>query len=129
MSDPTVALVALLAFAAYAGGLVFALYWREHRRDRAAAVTPPAPAAEPEGDASWVRGLMMEVIIVHTDIGLSYEGLLVLESPKGVLLRNPKLLDDKRSPTTMAGELWIDRAKVHAVQTKPIDLAQLPAAS
>ena len=64
---------------------------------------PRVPAVDPDDEGSWVRGLMMEVIIVHTDIGLSYEGLLVLEFSEGLLLRNPKLLDDKRSPTTMAG--------------------------
>lgn len=87
----------------------------------------PDPAHTPE--ASWMRGLVMETVIVHTDAGLSYEGLLVLEHEKGLILRNPMLLDDQRSPTPMAGELWLAREKVHGVQTKPIELTSLPEAS
>jgi hypothetical protein len=91
-------------------------------------LTPdPDPDFVPE--ASWMRGLVMETVIVHTDAGLSYEGLLVLEHEKGLILRNPKLLDEQRSPTPMAGELWLSKEKVHGVQTKPVELVQLPAAS
>lgn len=76
-----------------------------------------------------MRGLVMETVIVHTSSDLSYEGLLVLEHEKGLILRNPMLLDDQRSPTPMAGELWLAREKVEAVQTKPVALSQLPDAS
>lgn len=89
----------------------------------------PDPDPEREQETSWMRGLVMETVIVHTDAGLSYEGLLVLEHEKGIILRNPKLLDENRAPTPMAGELWLAKEKVHGVQTKPLELTQLPSAS
>lgn len=89
----------------------------------------PDPDPDHAPTASWMRGLVMETVIVHTTTGLSYEGLLVLEHEKGLILRNPMLLDDQRSPTPMAGELWLSREKIEAVQTKPVELTNLPAAS
>ncbi len=89
----------------------------------------PDPDPDHVPEASWMRGLVMETVIVHTDAGLSYEGLLVLEHEKGLILRNPMLLDEQRSPTPMAGELWLAKEKIHGVQTKPLELTSLPSAS
>lgn len=89
----------------------------------------PDPDPDHEPESSWMRGLVMETVIVHTTTGLSYEGLLALEHEKGLILRNPLLLDDQRSPTPMAGELWLAKEKIEGVQTKPVELTKLPQAS
>lgn len=81
---------------------------------------------DPRTAPAWYRDLLMEVIIVHSKSGLSYEGLCVLVWDDGLMLRNAKILDEKRSPTPMAGEFRIGVDKIEGIQTKPAELESLP---
>jgi hypothetical protein len=110
------------------GILVYASYRLGGRSTEAPPVVAPLTNAEdPRTAPDWYRDLVMEVIIVHMKSGISFEGLCVLVWETGLMLRNPKLLDEKRSPTPMAGELRIGEDKIDSIQTKPAELEELPA--
>jgi hypothetical protein len=79
----------------------------------------PLPDAVPvvaEPEPSWLHALMATQVIVHTTDDRSIEGLLVMESTKGIILRNAKLLDEGRAPVPMAGETWLPKESIFIVQ-------------
>ena len=87
---------------------------RAHRRPSSRSPPSSAPSSR-HGSGRCI----MTTVVVHTTEGISYEGLMVLEHEKGLMLRSPRLLDENHSPVAMAGELWISTERVHAVQTVP----------
>ena len=74
---------------------------------------PPAPDPEP-----WLRAATLRRVIVHTTEDRSFEGLIGLVSPDGLVLRAAKLLEGGRS-TSLGGEIFIPRSQVLFVQGPP----------
>jgi hypothetical protein len=74
-----------------------------------------AAAAAPAG---WLEGATSARLVVHTVEGKSIEGTLALAAVDGLVLRAAVLVEPGKS-VPMAGEVFVPKAQVLMVQTKP----------
>ena len=70
--------------------------------DRLSAPAPP----------SWLERVTRQNIIVHTTADQSISGVLMEQTPDGVILRAAKLLGEGGRETSMAGETWVPRERI-----------------
>jgi hypothetical protein len=71
------------------------------------------PASEPD---PWLARVLKRQIIVHTRSDQSIEGVLMEQSPDGLILRAAYLLEDNGRKTSIAGETWVPRGNVSFAQ-------------
>lgn len=65
---------------------------------------------------TWLERVMKKRIVLHTRNDQSVEGVLMEQTPDGVILRASRLLGEDGKATAMAGEVWIPRENVAFAQ-------------
>lgn len=65
-------------------------------------------------DGGWLEGVTHRRMTIHTKDDKSYEGLLQVAAPDGVVLWAAKLLG--KQELELEGQIWIPRTNIHMIQ-------------
>lgn len=107
----TLITVGLIVSAVYA----FVALDRRNRRELARAeALRPVPAAPSRG---WVEKKRRRQLLVHTTTDQTLRGVLLEESPDGLVLAGVEYLGEKA--LTMAGQVFVPREKIAMIQLPP----------
>ena len=70
---------------------------------------------------TWLDGLTLDTVIVHTTEGMSFKGLKSSVYDDSLVLTDARVLEDEGMTKQLNGEVVVPREKVHFLQILPVE--------